>query len=156
MLIALLALTLAAPRSMLAAADTADCAEAARYLRADRHAIAIVERDTVDDWRTGKRVTGCRITSVVPTVLDLRREAPAFYERLRAAGWTRTPDPRDSPNEGSLRFRWKGSDCLFNLNAQALLNTDAEARVNDALPRKDGEDRYQVYVMCMPAMPAKP
>jgi hypothetical protein len=73
---------------------------------------------------------------------------------VRAAGWIRTPDPRDSPNEASLRFRHGRSDCLFNVNAQALLLTDAESRVLDAVIPKAGESRYHVFVMCMPAMPA--
>lgn len=137
-------------------ADTTDCVAAARFLREDRRMVAVVERDTIDDWRTRKRVPGCRITSAGATDIGVAKEAVRFYERVRSAGWTRTPDPADAPNEASLRFRLKASDCLFNVNAMALLNTDAEATVNDLVVVPHGQTRYQVFVMCMPAMPAAP
>ena len=86
--------------------------------------------------------------------MGVAREAVRLYERVRAAGWTRTPDPRDAPNEASLRFRKEQSDCLFNVNAEAMLGTKAERAVNGAVTAKPGESRYQVFVMCMPAMPA--
>ena len=54
-------------------------------------------------------------------------------ERLRAAGWTRTPDPMDAPNEASLRFRRDGADCLFNVYEVPRLYTEAEFRVNEAV-----------------------
>ncbi len=135
-------------------ADTSACAAAARFLRNERHMQAEVEVDTIDDWRTRQRVAGCRITAAGGTALGVNKEAVHFYELLRAAKWVRTPDPRDSPNEGSLRFRWEQADCLFNINAEALLATDAEQRVNDRLRVPDGQTRYQIFVMCMPAMPA--
>ena len=137
-----------------AVADTSDCAAAARFLRTDRRMEAVVEPDTIDDWRTGKRVAGCRVTAAGKTTLTVRAEAVRFYELLRAAGWTRTPDPRDAPNEASLRFRMQKSDCLFNVNAQALLMTDAEFKVTDAVVPAAGESRYHLFVMCMPAMAA--
>ena len=118
--------------------------------------IAEVEADTIDDWRTRKRVAGCRITAAGGTEIGVAKEAVRFYELLRAAKWVRTPEPRDSPNEGSLRFRWEQADCLFNINAEALLGTDAEQRVNDTLQVPPGQTRYQLFVMCMPAMPADP
>ena len=117
---------------------------------------AIVETDTIDDWRTHKHVPGCRITSAGTRSGTVQAEALKFYERLRAAKWTRTPNPIDSPNEASLRFRWEKTDCLFNVNALALLNTDAELAVNGALKVGAGDTVYQVYVTCMPAMPAAP
>ena len=134
--------------------DSTHCASAARFLRDTQHLVTAIDTDTIDDWRTHQRVAGCRITSAGGTSVSLRVEAPKLYERLRAAGWTRTPVPRDAPNEGALRFRWQRSDCLFNINAEAMLNTDAELRVNDAVVLKAGETRYQVFVMCMPAMAA--
>lgn len=118
--------------------------------------VAEIGADTLDDWRTRKRLITCRITAVGGTALGVQKEAVQFYELLRAAKWVRTPDPRDSPNEGSLRFRWEQSDCLFNINREALLGTDAEGRVNDKLVLKPGEVRYQMYVVCTPAMPAAP
>jgi hypothetical protein len=135
-------------------ADTTHCVPATHYLRETLHMQAIIERDTFDDWRTHKRVPGCRITAAGATDIGVRAQAVRFYELLRAAKWTRTPEPADSPNEGSLRFRWEQSDCLFNINAQALLNTDAELKVNERLALKRDETPYQVYVMCMPAMSA--
>jgi hypothetical protein len=148
---ALLALMIA-PR----VSDTLPCQAAARFLRDERHMIVEVEVDTIDDWRTQKRVPGCRITAAGGTELGVGPEAVHFYELLRAAKWVRTPEPRDSPNEGSLRFRWEQADCLFNINAEALLGTDAEQRVNDRLRVPSGQTRYQMFVMCMPAMPAAP
>ena len=118
--------------------------------------IAAVQVDTINDWRTGMRVSGCRITAAGATDVTVQSEALRFYESLRAAKWTRTPDPRDAPNEASLRFRWEATDCLYNVNAQALLNTDAEMRVNDELRLAPNQIRYQVFVMCMPALKAAP
>ena len=152
MVIAALLALMVAPR----VADTSHCEVAARFLRDERHMVVEVEIDTIDDWRTQKRVPGCRITAAGGTELGVGPEAVRFYELLRAAKWVRTPEPRDSPNEGSLRFRWEQADCLFNINAEALLGTDAEARVNDRLRLPAGQTRYQMFVMCMPAMAAAP
>jgi hypothetical protein len=139
-----------------AAVDSTHCTAAARFLRDDRRMVAEISADTINDWRTGKRIASCRVTAAGGTELTVGKEAARLYERIRAAGWTRTPDPRDAPNEASLRFRWEQSDCLFNVNAEAMLFTDAEARVNEALVLAPGRTRYQVFVMCLPAMPAKP
>src|SRR6478672_8899326 len=83
------------------APDSAHCTAAAAFLRGTQHMVAEVEPDTFDDWRTHKRVPGCRITAAGASDLTVRNEAVRLYERLRAAGWTRTPEPRDSPNEAS-------------------------------------------------------
>jgi hypothetical protein len=139
----------------LAVPDTSDCAAGAAFLRGIQRMAAVVERDTIDDWRTKRRVSGCRITAAGATELTVQGEAVRFYERLRAAGWTRTPDPRDAPNEASLRFRMDQSDCLFNVNAEAMLGTRAESSVNRSLKPSVGERRYQVLALCMPAMPAR-
>ena len=93
--------------------DSTHCTAAAKFLRGELHMQALVDQDTVDDWRTGKKTPGCRITSVGATDIGVNKEAVRFYERVRAAGWTRTPDPIDAPNEGALRFRWEGSDCCI-------------------------------------------
>lgn len=135
-------------------ADTAWCAPAAAFLRDTQHMVVAVERDTIDDWRTAQRLAGCRITAAGASDRGVAREAARLYERLRAAHWTRSPDPRDAPNEASLRFRRDGADCLFNVYEVPRLYTDAEFRVNDAVIPKDGETRYQVFVMCHRAMPA--
>ena len=141
--------------SLQAPIDSTHCVAAARFLRDTQHMVTITETDTIDDWRTHQRLAGCRVTAAGGSDVGVPREATRLYERLRAAQWTRTPDPKDSPNEGSLRFRWQRSDCLFNVNAQALLNTDAEMRVNDRVHVAAGATRYQVFVMCTPALPAK-
>ena len=139
---------------VLAVPDTVHCTAAANFLRDTQQMQALIDADTINDWRTRQKLSGCRITAAGGTTLSLRDEAIRLYDRLRAAGWTRTPDPRDAAGEASLRFRWERSDCLFNVNREALLFTDAEDRVNEALVLKPGETRYQVFVMCMPALPA--
>ena len=118
--------------------------------------IAAVEPDTIDDWRTRQRQSGCRITAAGVTPIGVAREAVKVYDRLRVAGWTRTPDPMDAPNEASLRFRRGGVDFLFNVYDVPRLSTDAEFRVNEAVAPAEGEVRYQVFVMCVPALPAAP
>lgn len=132
------------------------CRAADSFLRADRQMETVVEPDTVDDWRTKRRQFGCRITAAGRTARGLQPEAVAFYERVRASGWVRTPDPADSPNEGSLRFRADGADCLFNVYGDAMLMTDAELTVDARVTPSAKETRYHVYVMCMPALPAAP
>ena len=137
-------------------ADSTHCYAAAQFLRDTQHMVAAIDSDTIDDWRTKRRLVGCRITAAGGSELGVAKEAVRLYERLRAARWTRTPDPRDAPNEASLRFRWEQSDCLFNVNAEAMLNTVAESRVNEQLVLRSGETRYQVFVMCAQALPAAP
>lgn len=140
----------------LVPADSTHCVAAAHFLRESRRMVAEVEPDTINDWRTGKRVAGCRITAAGATDGSVQQAASQLYDALRGASWSRTPDPRDAPNEASLRFRHEHSDCLFNVNAEAMLFTDAEARVNEALILPPGQTRYQVFVICLPAMVAKP
>ena len=152
----ILPLALALLSAHPAPADTNLCSAAAKFLRTGLHMQAIVDRDTVDDWRTGKKTPGCRITAAGGTDIGVNKEAVRFYERVRAAGWTRTPDPIDAPNEGALRFRWESADCLYHLNREALLNTVSESRVLDALRLATGEEAYHVFVQCVPAAPAKP
>ena len=132
------------------------CVDAAAFLTTDRNMAVVVEGDTLDDWRTRQRLTGCRITAAGGTVRGVQPEAVAFYERVRAVGWVRTPDPYDAPTEASLRFRMGKADCLFNVYGDAMLMTDAEDRVDLARVLAPGEKRYHVYVMCLPVMPAAP
>ena len=134
------------------------CTAADAFLRTDRQMVTVVEADTVDDWRTRQRITGCRITAAGGTVRGLQPEAVFFYERVRASGWVRTPEPRDAPNEGSLRFRTSDgkADCLFNVYGEAMLMTDAELTVDETVRLGPGATRYHMYVMCLPAMPAAP
>lgn len=135
--------------------DTTLCINAANLLRDDRHMVAAVDADIVNDWRTAKKTEGCRITAAGGSMQTVQEAAVRLYDRVRALGWTRTPDPRDAPTEGSLRFRRENADCLFNVNASPMLNTDSEERVNNALKLNAGETRYQVFVMCVPAAAAK-
>ncbi len=142
--------------SVSVSSDTTLCAQAAKFLRADVHMQAIIDPDTLDDWRTGKRTLGCRVTAAGATDIGVNNEAVRFYERVRAAGWKRTPEPIDMPKEGALRFRWEGADCLFHVNREPLLGTMSEAKVNNALKLGPGETSYQMFVVCVPAAPAKP
>ncbi len=135
-------------------APTSYCVEAHRFMIQDRRMAAEVERDTVDDWRTGRKPVGCRVTGAGVTTEGVAGAARRFYERLRAAGWTRTPDPRDAPNEASLRYRKDGVDCLFNVYRDGTLLTDAELRVSEARIPGPGEERYGAFAMCIPAAPA--
>jgi hypothetical protein len=138
------------------ASQVSHCSDAARFLGDDRKMVAITESDTLDDWRTGKRQSGCRVTAAGLTENPIAQEAVRFYEHVRRAGWTRTPDPRDSPGEASLRFRKRDSDCLFNVYESALLMTEAERKVSIATTPSTGVSRYYVFVFCMSAQPAAP
>lgn len=138
------------------ASQASTCEAAGRFLTKERSMVAVTEPDTIDDWRTGKRLPGCRVTAAGLTAIGIAKEAAHFYELLRAVGWVRTPDPRDSPNEASLRFRKSEVDCLFNVYTGGLLNTDAEIRVSESVTPTRSHARYGVFVMCVPALPAQP
>lgn len=135
---------------------TALCAGAREFLADRLHMAAVVDADTIDDWRTKKLTPGCRVTAAGLTNIGIRQEAVRFYERVREAGWVRTPAPYDAPNEASLRFRRAGVDCLFNVYEGMLLNTASEMRVADERTPKPGESRYHVFAMCVPAAAAAP
>ena len=143
-----------APLPSVAAGQVSHCLEAARFLGEDRGMVIITAPDTIDDWRTGKRQPGCRVTAAGLTQMPIAEEAVRFYEQVRRAGWTRTPDPRDSAGESSLRFRKGESDCLFNVYESALLGTEAERKVGIATRPRPGGSRYYVLVQCMSAQPA--
>lgn len=132
------------------------CAAAERFLMQELLMVTRVDPDTLDDWRTGERLEACRITAAGTRRASLASAARVFYEKVRAAGWTRTPDPRDSPNEASLRFRWEDTDCLFNVYQGVLLGTDSEIAVTDAVDRSPGDELYHVLVLCIPAREARP
>jgi hypothetical protein len=138
-------------------AQTELCEGAERFLVETMGMIAVSEPDTIDDWRTKAMVPGCRVTAAFAsrrTPADIVRD---FYAVLDESDWSRTPDPRDAPNEASLRYRRDGADCLFNFyDASMSLNTEAEMYVSDAVHKGPGEDLYNFLVMCTPAMPAAP
>jgi len=140
----------------VAAQDTALCGDAHAHLEEVAGMAAIIEPDTIDDWRTDQLVPGCRVTASGATSLPQRDVVVEFYEELEAAGWTRTPDPRDAPNEASLRFRRNGADCLFNYYTDGMLLTEAEEEVDNRVPLIPGQERYNFLVMCTPAMEAAP
>lgn len=133
------------------------CEEAERFVREVAGMVAVTNPDTIDDWRTRAMVPGCRVTAAGATSRSETDEARRFYELLRDAGWGRTPDPRDAPNEAALRFRREGADCLFNFYTSSVaLNTEAELMVSDAVTRRPGESLYFFLVLCTPAAPAAP
>jgi len=138
----------------ITAQETRHCAEAHRHLVEVADMAAITEPDTIDDWRTGRMVPGCRVTAAGVTSLTERDLLVQFYGGVRAAGWNRTPDPADAPNEASLRFRKEGSDCLFNYYTDGMLFTEAEEEVDNAVVPIPGQIRYNFLVLCMPAAPA--
>jgi hypothetical protein len=138
------------------AQEEVHCHEAHRFLVEEVEMTAITQADTIDDWRSRAMVPGCRVTASGLTTRTPAEEARVFYERVRAAGWTRTPDPMDAPNEASLRFREDGSDCLFNFYSGGLLGTEAEATVENAVVPGPGERRYNFLVLCMSAREAAP
>ncbi|MFV1987567.1 MAG: hypothetical protein ACC682_09795 [Gemmatimonadota bacterium] len=142
------------PRSSSAQVEL--CRDAERFLENEVGMTALAEGDTIDDWRTQRMVPGCRVTAAGLTTRTLGREATRFFELIRAAGWTRTPDPRDAPNEASLRFRMNEVDCLFSFYSGGILGTESEGTVDDAVVPGPGQRRYNVLVMCMPAMEAAP
>jgi len=133
------------------------CLEAERFLRDSVGMVTLTEPDTIDDWRTRAMVPGCRVTAAGATVRSSAEAVEDFYARVDDAGWTRTPDPRDAPNEASLRYRKSGADCLFNFyDRSTTLATEAELVVSEAVPVKRGETLYNFLVLCTPAAPAAP
>ena len=144
-----------APASGQAQVDL--CLEAERFVRDVIGMVAITEPDTIDDWRTKAMVPGCRVTAAGATSNAPSEVVRDFYAVVQESGWTRTPDPRDAPNEASLRFRRNGADCLFNFYDRATsLNTDAELDVGDAVHLGPGQELFNFLVLCTPAMPAVP
>lgn len=152
---ALATVMLGAPHGASAQVDLCEGAE--RYLREVMGMVAIAEPDTIDDWRTHKMVPGCRVTAAVSVAAPARDYAKVLYEPIMNYGWVRTPDPRDAPQEASMRYRKDGADCLFNYYDSATsLNTEAEMLVTDAVHRGPGQEIFNVLVMCTPAAPADP
>ena len=145
------------PSAAGAQTHTDFCLDAERFVRDVIGMMAVVEPDTIDDWRTRAMVPGCRVTAAGATRRSDAVEASDFYERIREAGWVRTPDPRDAPNEASLRFRRSDADCLFNYyTLVSPLDTEAELSVSDAVFLDSGERLFNFLVMCTPAAPAAP
>ncbi len=156
----LVTLALAVGTDDLVAQDHPDeelCQDAQRFLEDDRNMVTMIVPDTIQDWRTQQEAAGCSVTAAgITTLGDMDAEATRFYQRLGAAGWTRTPDPRDAPDEASLRFRMNEIDCLFNFYSAGHLGTPQDLEVSTEVVPGPGEDRYNIWVMCKPAMDAAP
>jgi hypothetical protein len=132
------------------------CAPVERFLVADMGLQAVTHPDTIDDWRTRQIVPGCRVTAAGSLAGSLQREAEQFYDRLRHAGWSRTPDPIDAPGESALRMRLDQTDCFFQIYSGMLLMTPAEMEVMTRAMPRPGDPVWNLLVQCMPAMEAAP
>jgi hypothetical protein len=137
--------------------DLQRCEALHRVLTKTLGMAAEISPDTVDDERTRRILPGCRVTAVG----SAHREVPGeenevFYYTLFGAGWTRTPDPFDRPNEAAVRLRFEGADCFFTPYSGIRLMTDAEFRVNRAFTTRPGEERYSFLARCVEALPAAP
>src|SRR4051812_43718432 len=78
------------------AQDVKRCEPVQKFLAQDFGMVAETERDTMDDWRTHKKLPGCKVTAAGGTSLGMADAAGLLYDQLMAAGWTRTPDPADA------------------------------------------------------------
>lgn len=154
-LVAMLVALLAGPGAAGAQLDL--CVEAERFVRNVAGMQALAEPDTIDDWRTQATAPGCRVTAAGATDRTSAEVARHFFERLAASEWTRTPDPRDAPNEASLRYRRLDADCLFSYyDRMSALGTEAEFAVSDAVELVPGQQLFHVLIQCVPAAPAAP
>jgi hypothetical protein len=138
------------------AQDLKHCEPVHRFLTEQFAMVAEVGPDTIDDWRTHKIVPGCRVTAAGGSPLGLGHQAGMLYDQLMAAGWTRTPEPRDAPDEAALRLRLAQTDCFFTPYSGIAIGTDAERRVTMAFVPNSEDARYNMLVQCMPALPAAP
>lgn len=144
----------AGPAARTAAQEMDRCADANRFLTTRMAMVTRIDADTLDDWRTHQRLEACRITAAGMRRTALRAAARRFYDELRTAGWSRTPNPHDAPNESSLRMRLDQTDCLFNVYQGILLGTEAEIEVTGALETRPGDESYHVVVICIAALDA--
>lgn len=133
------------------------CEPAYRLLTETFGMAAEISPDTIADWRTQLMLPGCRVTAAGSTVeAPEDQQADSFFTAVRAAGWTRTPDPRDMPRESALRFRMGDVDCFFNRYLGIMIGSPAEMRVNGAYRGPVGADRFNVLAQCVEALPAAP
>ena len=147
----------AATSSEVRAQDVERCEALNRFLIETMEMEAETSPDTVDDWRTHKILPGCRVTAAGSALREVTgEENTVFYLSLLAAGWTRTPDPHDRPQDAAIRLRLDGTDCFFTPYHGIRLGTKAEMRVNTAFKTRPGEDRYNFLAQCVEALPAAP
>jgi hypothetical protein len=131
------------------------CAPLERVMRDDLAMIAETSPDSMDDWRTKMRLPACRVTAAGSAVTGAPgEENNIFYEALRIAGWSRTPDPNDRPQDAALRLRYEGADCFFTPYVGIRLFTEAEFRVNNTYKGEPNETRYNYLAVCVEALPA--
>ena len=143
--------------SEVGAQDVKRCEALHRFFTETMEMEAEASPDTVDDWRTQKVLPGCRVTAAGSALRSVPgEENQVFYYNLLAAGWTRTPDPRDRPHEAAIRFRLDGTDCFFTPYQGIRIGTEAEMRVNTAFKTRPGEQRYNFLAQCVEALPAAP
>ena len=155
---ALLALTLAGSAPRLSAQEMPGgelCGDAQSFLGDGFGMVVELEVDSIADPRTNLRLPGCRVTAAGGTSFNLGEAAALLFDQLKGEGWTRTPTPRDMEARGARRLRKDGADCLFWVY-QATIETigpAAQVRVNRAFRPYDREQRYNVLVQCVPALP---
>ena len=150
-------LACAATSSEVRAQDVKRCEALNRFLIETMEMEAETSPDTVDDWRTHKILPGCRVTAAGSALREVTgEENTVFYLGLLAAGWTRTPDPHDRPQDAAIRRRLDGTDCFFTPYQGIRLGTEAEMRVNTVFKARPGEDRYNFLAQCVEALPAAP
>lgn len=113
----------------------------------------------INDARTGRTLPGCHVTAAGGTSSPTAQTADLLYDQMMAAGWTRTPDPRDVPSRHILRFRRDGVDCLFGVYtsiAPDSIVTEAQRRVNRAFVPTGQDEIYNVIATCVPALETEP
>lgn len=131
------------------------CGEAQSFLSDGFGMVVELEVDSIADPRTNLRLPGCRVTAAGGTSFNLGETASLLFDQLGGEGWSRTPTPRDMDARGARRLRKEGVDCLFWVY-QATIETigpAAQVRVNRAFHPYDREQRYNVLVQCVPALP---
>lgn len=138
------------------AQDVQRCGPVQRFLTEDFGMVAETEPDTIDDWRTHKILPGCSVTAAGGMALGMAAQSALLYDQLRAAGWVRTPEPRDAPAEAALRLRLADTDCFFTPYTGIAIGTAAERRVNEAAVIGSDEGRFDLFVQCVAAMEAAP
>lgn len=140
------------------AQDPRRCEPVRKFFTESFGMVAEIHPDTMDDWRTHKMLPGCSVTAAGGTSMGMSDTAELIYGQLMEDGWTRTPDPRDAPEESSLRLRLKDTDCFFSFYTMATMaiGTEAERRVTMAFKPNSQDARFNSFVQCVPAMPADP
>lgn len=143
--------------AVVAPEDLRRCEALERVLTDQLEMKAETSPDSLDDWRTKLKLPACRVTAAGSLVTRAPGEENlVFYQILLSAGWARTPDPRDRPNEAALRLRFEGTDCFFTPYSGIRLFTEAEFRVNNAYRAPEGATRFNYLAVCIEALPSVP